>query len=136
MRGLVLMAPHFFTEDVGIAEIARARDAYDNGDLRGKLARWHADVDNAFRGWNGIWLDPDFRQWDITDELAYIRVPILLVQGQDDQYGTVRADRDRGAGVLLSGRGDLVAEYPPHAPSRGRGGNPAGHVGVRESVAA
>jgi pimeloyl-ACP methyl ester carboxylesterase len=89
VRGLVLIAPHFFTEDVGIAEIARTRDAYDNGDLRQKLARWHADVDNAFRGWNGIWLDQDFRKWDITDELAYIRVPILLVQGEDDQYGTV-----------------------------------------------
>jgi pimeloyl-ACP methyl ester carboxylesterase len=89
VRGLVLIAPHFFTEDTGIAEIARAREAYVSGDLRGKLARWHADVDNAFRGWNDVWLDPDFRKWDITDELAYIRVPILLVQGEDDQYGTV-----------------------------------------------
>jgi pimeloyl-ACP methyl ester carboxylesterase len=89
VRGLVLIAPHFFTEDMGIAEIARARDAYNDGDLRDKLARWHADVDNAFLGWNGVWLDPDFRKWDITDELAYIRVPILLVQGEDDQYGTL-----------------------------------------------
>jgi pimeloyl-ACP methyl ester carboxylesterase len=89
VRSLVLIAPHFFTEDAGIAEIARAREAYDNGDLRGKLARWHADVDNAFRGWNDVWLDPEFRKWDITDELSYIRVPILLVQGEDDQYGTL-----------------------------------------------
>jgi pimeloyl-ACP methyl ester carboxylesterase len=67
-------------------------------DLRLKLARWHKDPDNAFRGWNGTWLDPDFRKWDITDELAYIRVPILIVQGEDDQYGTVKqieaAERD------------------------------------------
>jgi pimeloyl-ACP methyl ester carboxylesterase len=90
VRGLVLMAPHFFTEDMGIAEIARAKDAYDTGDLRQKLARWHADVDNAFRGWNEVWLNPEFRQWDITEELAYIRVPILIVQGEGDQYGTVR----------------------------------------------
>jgi pimeloyl-ACP methyl ester carboxylesterase len=90
VRGLVLIAPHFFTEDMGIAEIARAREAYENGDLREKLARWHEDVDNAFHGWNGVWLDPEFRNWDITDELAYIRVPILLVQGEDDQYGTIR----------------------------------------------
>ena len=54
------------------------------------LARWHADVDNAFKGWNGAWLDPDFRQWDITEFLAYIRVPMLIVQGEDDQYGTVK----------------------------------------------
>jgi pimeloyl-ACP methyl ester carboxylesterase len=90
VRGLILIAPHFFTEDSGIAEIARARDAYATTDLRVKLARWHADVDNAFRGWNDAWLDPDFRKWDITTELAYIRVPILIVQGEGDQYGTVK----------------------------------------------
>ena len=90
VRGLVLMAPHFFTEDMGIAEIARAKAAFETGDLRAKLARWHADVDNAFRSWNDAWLDPEFRKWDITDALAYIRVPILIVQGEDDQYGTVR----------------------------------------------
>jgi pimeloyl-ACP methyl ester carboxylesterase len=90
VRGLVLIAPHFVTEDMGIAEIALAKEAYDQGALREKLARWHADVDNAFRGWNDAWLDPDFRKWDITDALAYIRVPILIVQGERDQYGTVR----------------------------------------------
>ena len=90
VRGLVLMAPHFFTEDMGIAEIARAREAYATTDLKAKLARYHADVDNAFRGWNDAWLDPEFRKWDITQELAYIRVPILIVQGEDDQYGTVK----------------------------------------------
>jgi pimeloyl-ACP methyl ester carboxylesterase len=88
--GLVLIAPHFFTEDMGIASIAEAKKAYDTGDLRARLARWHKDVDNAFRGWNDAWLDPDFRQWDITEPLAYIRVPMLIVQGEDDQYGTVK----------------------------------------------
>ena len=90
VRGLALMAPHFFTEDMGIAEIARARAAYASTDLRAKLARWHADVDNAFKGWNEAWLNPDFRKWDITESLRFIRVPILIVQGEDDQYGTVR----------------------------------------------
>jgi pimeloyl-ACP methyl ester carboxylesterase len=88
VRGLVLIAPHFFTEDMGIAEIAQARKNYATTDLRQKLARWHADVDNAFVGWNEAWLDPDFRKWDITTELAYIRVPVLIVQGENDQYGT------------------------------------------------
>jgi pimeloyl-ACP methyl ester carboxylesterase len=90
VRGLILIAPHFFTEDMGIAEIARAKQMFATTELRGKLARWHADVDNAFRGWNDAWLDPDFRKWDITTELAYIRVPLLIVQGADDQYGTVK----------------------------------------------
>jgi pimeloyl-ACP methyl ester carboxylesterase len=88
VRGLVLIAPHFFTEDMGIAEIAQAKKNYATTDLRQKLARWHADADNAFVGWNEAWLDPDFRKWDITEQLAYIRVPILIVQGENDQYGT------------------------------------------------
>jgi pimeloyl-ACP methyl ester carboxylesterase len=90
VRGLVLVAPHFFTEDMGIAEIARANAAFANGDFRDKLKRWHADVDSAFRSWSEPWLHPDFRKWDITEELTYIRVPILIVQGADDQYGTLR----------------------------------------------
>ena len=90
VRGLTLIAPHFFTEDMGIAEIARAKEVYATTDLRQKLARWHGNVDNAFRGWNDAWLDPEFRKWDITEPLAYIRVPILIAQGADDQYGTPR----------------------------------------------
>jgi len=87
--GLVLIAPHFFTEDPGIASIVAAKKAYETGDLRARLSRWHTDVDNAFKGWNGAWLNPEFRKWDITEFLAYIRVPMLIVQGENDQYGTV-----------------------------------------------
>ena len=89
VRGLALMAPHFFTEDMGIAEIARAKTAFETGPLRAKLARVHADPDNAFYNWSGPWLDPDFRNWELSDELAHIRVPILIVQGENDQYGTL-----------------------------------------------
>ena len=90
VRGVSLIAPHFFTEDVGLAEIARAKIAYESGDLKPKLARWHSNVDNAFRGWNDAWLDPEFRNWDIREFLAYIRVPVQIAQGADDQYGTIR----------------------------------------------
>jgi pimeloyl-ACP methyl ester carboxylesterase len=90
VRGLVLIAPHFFTEEMGLAEIRRAREAFDAGPLREKLKRWHADVDCAFRSWSEPWLDPQFRKWDITDALGYIRVPMLIVQGDKDQYGTLK----------------------------------------------
>ena len=90
LGALVLIAPHFFTEDSGIASIVEAKTAYETTDLKQKLARWHKDPDNAFYGWNGAWLDPDFREWDITEQLTYIRVPMLIVQGKDDQYGTVK----------------------------------------------
>jgi pimeloyl-ACP methyl ester carboxylesterase len=87
---LGLIAPHFIVEDVSVASIAEIKTAYETADLRTKLARWHNDVDNAFYGWNGAWLDPKFRQWDISDYLAYIRVPVAIIQGADDQYGTIR----------------------------------------------
>jgi len=90
VRGLVMIAPHFIVEDVSVASIAEIKRAYETTDFRAKLARWHGDVDNAFYGWNGAWLDPAFRQWDISGYLAYIRVPVAIVQGADDQYGTIR----------------------------------------------
>jgi pimeloyl-ACP methyl ester carboxylesterase len=89
VRGLALIAPHFVVEDVSVTSIAEIRQAYESTELRAKLARWHSDVDNAFHGWNGAWLDPKFRDWDITEYLAYIRVPVAIVQGADDQYGTM-----------------------------------------------
>jgi pimeloyl-ACP methyl ester carboxylesterase len=90
VRGLVLIAPHFFTEEIGLAEIRRAREAFAEGALRDKLKRWHDDVDCAFRSWSEPWLSPQFRKWDITEALRYIRVPILIVQGEHDQYGTIK----------------------------------------------
>ena len=89
VQGLVLIAPHFFVEDMCVAAIAAAKIAYDNGDLRARLARHHDDVDVAFRGWHDAWLDPRFKQaFDLTAELAHIRVPMLIVQGEEDPYGT------------------------------------------------
>jgi pimeloyl-ACP methyl ester carboxylesterase len=89
IRGLSLIAPHFVVENVSIASIAAAKRSYESTDLREKLGRWHKDVDVAFRGWNEAWLDPEFRKWDISESLAYIRVPVQIVQGEADQYGTL-----------------------------------------------
>ncbi|WGW02377.1 alpha/beta fold hydrolase [Tropicibacter oceani] len=89
IRGLILMAPHFFTESMGLAEIAKAKQAYEAGDLRGKLAKYHKHVDSAFRGWNDSWLHPDFNGALVTDALDYLRIPSLVIQGRDDQYGTL-----------------------------------------------
>ncbi len=90
VRGLVLMAAHFFTEEMGLAAIRQTRDEFANGGLRDKLKRWHVDVDGAFLSWVEPWLDPAFKKWDITDALGYIRVPILVIQGAADEYGTLK----------------------------------------------
>ena len=90
LNGVMLIAPHVIVEDISVASIAEIKTAYETTELRTKLARWHKHVDNAFYGWNGAWLDPRFRAWDISDALAYIRVPVAVIQGAADQYGTAR----------------------------------------------
>jgi pimeloyl-ACP methyl ester carboxylesterase len=90
VRGLVLMAPHFVVEDVTMKSIAAIRSAYDTSDVRQRFQRWHADADATVRGWSDVWLTNDCSTWDLTSDLAHIRVPVLIVQGEDDNYGTVR----------------------------------------------
>lgn len=87
--GLVVVAPHLMVEEYGLASIRTAREAYATTDLKAKLARYHDDVDSAFKGWNDIWLDPSFRAWTIEAELPAITCPVLAVQGLDDEYGTL-----------------------------------------------
>jgi pimeloyl-ACP methyl ester carboxylesterase len=87
-RALVLEAPHVFTEPHGLASIAAIGEQYRTTGLRERLARHHAHVDVAFRGWNDVWLDPEFRAWNIEEYLPHIAAPTLVVQGEDDEYGT------------------------------------------------
>lgn len=117
VRGLVLIAPHFFAEDHGIRAIERAREAYESGALRERLARWHDDPDVAFRGWNDAWLHPDFRRWDLRGCLPGIRIPVLIVQGTEDAYGTaaqIEAARGLCAGMVTV---ELI-EGVGHQPQR------------------
>ena len=115
VKGLILMAPHVFAEAPGLASIAEAKRDYEAGDLREKLARYHRHVDSAFLGWNGAWLDPGFRAWNIEAFVETWRVPALLVQGSDDQYGTIaqiRAIEKRTPAPVAS----LLLEGCRHSP--------------------
>lgn len=108
LRALVAEAPHVFTEPLGLASIAHMADIYRDTDLRERLARHHGvNVDTAFWGWNDVWLDPEFRAWNIEAYLPGIHVPLLVVQGEDDEYGTwaqVEAiQRQAGAPVEVLG---------------------------------
>ncbi len=87
--GVVAVAPHLFVEDVSIASIEHARIAYESGDLKRGLAKYHDDADSAFRGWNDAWLSPAFRTWNIGAEIATIACPVLAVQGENDEYGSL-----------------------------------------------
>lgn len=114
VTGLVVMAPHVLVEESGLVAIRAAREAFESGDLRARLARRHRDPDAAFRGWNDVWLDPAFRDWDLRPELPGIRCPVLAVQGAADPYGTlvhVEAVRD-----LASGPVELLVLDGGHSP--------------------
>ena len=89
LTGVIAMAPHVRVEDISITSIEEARVAWASTDLKQKLAKHHDDVEGAFRGWNDIWLHPDFRTWNIEAELPLIKAPILAIQGEQDQYGTL-----------------------------------------------
>jgi pimeloyl-ACP methyl ester carboxylesterase len=86
--GLMLMAPHVFVEDVTIAGIEDAKTAYKTTDLPARIGRRHTDGEATFRGWNDIWLDPAFRDWNIEDYLPAVNAPVLVIQGEGDEYGT------------------------------------------------
>ncbi len=90
VRGAIVLAPHLFIEPISISSIAAARMAYEREGLRDKLARYHDDVDSAFYGWNDVWLSDAFRDWNIELELTSISCPLLAIQGEGDEYGTLQ----------------------------------------------
>src|SRR5512137_3001207 len=99
ITGVVTLAAHVLVEDLSVASIAAARAAYATTDLRARLARYHTDADSAFLGWNRIWLAPEFRDWNIEEYLPRIACPVLALQGEDDEYGTMEQMRRIGTQV-------------------------------------
>jgi pimeloyl-ACP methyl ester carboxylesterase len=99
LTGLVLMAPHVLVEDLSVTSIAAAGVAWRSTDLPARLGKYHADVEAAFRGWNDIWLHPDFRAWNIEEYLPRVSCPVLAIQGEDDEYGTMAQIERIGAQV-------------------------------------
>lgn len=114
--GVIAVAPHLFVEDVSIASIEQARIAYETTDLRTRLAKYHDDADSAFRGWNDAWLAPAFRGWNIEREIGTIRCPVLAVQGEDDEYGTL--EQIRAIARRLPKTRLLVIPECGHSPHR------------------
>ena len=89
LSGLVLMAPHVMVEAISVESIARISEVYEKTDLRARLSRHHDHVDDAFLGWSRTWLSPAFRTWNLGKECEALTTPTLLIQGEDDEYGTL-----------------------------------------------
>jgi pimeloyl-ACP methyl ester carboxylesterase len=117
VAGLVLMAPHVFVEPICVESISRIRETYRTSDLRARLGKYHAHVDDAFLGWADTWLLPEFRAWSIEDLLPAVTAPMLLVQGRDDEYGTL-AQLDRIEAGVRGPTQRLVLESCGHSPQR------------------
>jgi pimeloyl-ACP methyl ester carboxylesterase len=117
LRGLVAMAAHVFVEDISVASIAAAKQTFESTDLPQKLARHHRDPSKTFYAWNDVWLKPAFRDWNIEGYLPGIHCPLLVIQGFDDEYGTMaQVDaiaRQAGTPVEV-----LKVEACGHAPFR------------------
>lgn len=117
VRGLVLIEPHFFVEDINIAAIRKIAADYRSTSLREKLARHHENVDNAFEGWCSAWLNPEFAALDLRAELAHIRVPILIVKGEHDPYSTL-AQLQFAQDETYSPVEGIVVPAAGHSPQR------------------
>jgi pimeloyl-ACP methyl ester carboxylesterase len=119
VSGLVCMAPHVFVEPVCVESIAKIRATYLETDLKQRLAKYHACVDDAFLGWADIWLDPAFLAWSIEDLIGDVAQPMLLIQGRDDEYGTL-AQLDRIEALARGPTSRLVLDRCGHSPHRDR----------------
>jgi pimeloyl-ACP methyl ester carboxylesterase len=116
VRGLIVMAPHIMVEDMCIEKISAAKHGYASSGMREKLRRYQSDPDGAFWGWCNIWLDPQFRAWNIEDIVARIACPTLAIQGFDDEYGSMQ--QLEGISRLVAGVQLLKLENCGHSPHR------------------
>lgn len=116
VTALILEAPHVFVEDISIESIARTKRLFETTNFSELLARYHRDADQVFWNWNDIWLDPRFRDWSIEELLPAIRAPALLIQGRDDEYGTL--DQLDRIGAALADVQRLELERCGHSPHR------------------
>ncbi|MGZ8831555.1 MAG: alpha/beta fold hydrolase [Thermoanaerobaculia bacterium] len=91
LRALVLEAPHVFIEPICIESIRSIANEYETTPLRDRLARYHgANTESMFKSWTDVWLSPEFPAWNIEEYLPVIASPVLVVQGEADQYGTLK----------------------------------------------
>ncbi len=117
VKGIVLLAAHIFNEEITVKSIEEAKVAFETTDLREKLKKYHGDnVDCAFWGWNGVWLNPDFLEWNIEEFLPRVDLPTLVIQGEDDQYGTEAQVQGIAAGLRDNCVVKIIADcgHSPH----------------------
>lgn len=118
MVGLVTMAAHIFNEPINTVAINQAKKAFDSGKLRDALARYHGDnTECAFRGWSEAWLSEGFGNWNLEEFLPSIKVPCLIMQGQDDEYGTMAQVEGIMAGLTCK-KESLMLPACGHSPHR------------------
>ncbi|MCF6246233.1 MAG: alpha/beta hydrolase [Desulfobacula sp.] len=115
LKGLITLAAHVFCEQISVDSIFQAKINYENGNLKQGLEKYHEkNTENAFRGWNDAWLNPKFMHWNIEKYLKHIQVPMLSLQGKDDQYGTPK--QLESIKTKVANIGTLLLDNCKHAP--------------------
>jgi pimeloyl-ACP methyl ester carboxylesterase len=115
VEACIVMAPHVVVEDISVRAIAAAKEAFEHGPLRQRLAPYHQHVDTAFWQWNDVWLSDAFRSYDIRAEVARITAPLLAIQGENDPYGTMAQIDDIAAAAPQTQLCKLAAcGHSPH----------------------
>jgi len=115
VNGLVLIAPHVFVEDEGLEAIRSVRRGFADTNMAEKMEKYHVDAETTFYGWADIWLSPDFRSWNIEEFLAGVSCPTMVVQGDRDEYGTMRQLDAIDAGLDTPSQ-RLLVEDAGHSP--------------------
>ncbi|MBX2803055.1 MAG: alpha/beta hydrolase [Myxococcales bacterium] len=140
LLGVVAIAPHVFVESVCVDAITQLRRDFPDSSVRRRLGRYHADVDHTFFAWADIWLDPQFRSWNIESALQRVDVPVLVIQGTDDAYGTLdQVDAvARGCSgpvdrMLLAACGHSPPRERPHLTAAAITGFVSQHMAATES---
>lgn len=114
--GIILEAPHVFVEPITLAGIEAAKEVYRTTNLREKLTRYHPDPDATFAAWTETWTAPYFKDWNVEEYVPKVRCPVLMIQGMQDEYGSIRQLE-----AIKQGRADraiMMLDACAHSPHR------------------
>lgn len=91
IKGIITEGAHIFVEDITLKGILEAKEAYKTTNLKEKLYKYHSEnTPYLFEAWTETWLRPSYRDWNIEYLLPNIKCPTLIIQGEDDEFGTLK----------------------------------------------
>lgn len=88
--GIITEGPHIFVEDLTRKGVSDALEAFNTTDLKERLQKYHGDnTEDLMAAFTKIWLSEKYRPWTMEPSLPRIECPVLVIQGEEDEYGTM-----------------------------------------------